>query len=104
MAITGQQRKALHKYCEQIAETLNDAGIDMRTFFKPGFDIPWNKDNIKNSVWRSVQTAIYPDVESTEDLENHQITKIYDILNKHLGEKHGVHVPWPCKDDQENAA
>lgn len=90
---TSQQNRALHKYFSQVAETLNAAGLDIRTVLKPEVEIPWSGDSVKNFLWRPIQ-QIYLQKESTTRLTTGEIDKVYDVMNMHLA-KHGVHVPFP---------
>lgn len=48
------QGRALHKYFELVGEALNVAGLDMKKVLKPNVDIPWNKDSVKNFLWKPV--------------------------------------------------
>ena len=44
---TSAQRNAFHLWCGQLAEELNDAGLDQKVVFdamKEGVDIPWTKE------------------------------------------------------------
>ena len=91
---TLQQNKALHKYFEAIADTLNAAGLDMKVVLKPEVDIPWSKETVKDFLWRSVQKAQLGK-RSTTELTTKDIDKIYDTLTRHLGEKFGVFVEFP---------
>ena len=93
-----QQNKALHKYFTLLAEALNDAGFDMRKTIKDGIDIPWNAGNIKEFLWRPVQQA-YLQKESTTEITTRDIDKIFDIVNRTIGLRTGVYVPWPCEDE-----
>ena len=93
------QNKALHKYCELLAEALNDAGLDMKVVLKPEVDIPWTKESVKNHLWRPIQ-EIMMDKESTTEMSTADPGKIYQVLDRHISEKHGVHVEWPS--NQEN--
>ena len=93
------QNKALHKYCELLAEALNDAGLDMKVVLKPEVDIPWTKESVKNHLWRPIQ-EIMMDKESTTEMSTADPGKIYEVLDRHISEKHGVHVEWPS--NQEN--
>ncbi len=97
MQRTTQQNKALHKYFELVAEALNNAGLDMRKTLKPSVEIPWTGDTIKNYLWRPIQTE-YLGKKSTTELTTKDIDKIYDILNRHLGEKFGITEPFPSLD------
>lgn len=91
---TIQQNKALHLFFEMLAEKLNEAGLDMRATLKPGIEIPWTKETIKEYLWRPIQT-IQLEKRSTTELDTKDIDKIYETLNRYLGEKLGIHVPFP---------
>lgn len=92
--ITRQQQKAMHLWFTQLAEALNSAGYDMRKTISPAIDILWTPYNIKNFLWRPVQQAMLGK-RSTTELYSNEIDKIFDVINKTIGERTGVHVPWP---------
>lgn len=101
---TGKQRSdvqnnALHKYCEMLAESLNSAGLDMRKVLKPEVEIPWNKDSVKDELWRPIQIAMTKKKSTTEPLRG-QYGEIYETLNRHMSQKFGISVPWPCKESK----
>jgi hypothetical protein len=89
----------MHKYFDMLAQALNDAGLDMRATLKEGVDIPWDAYTIKRDIWKPIQVAKF-DIESTGDLETPQVGKIYEILNRHLSDRFGVHVPFPHDEDR----
>lgn len=91
---TTQQNRALHLYFQMVADTLNDAGLDMRVVLKPGITIPWSKTSVKEYLWRPIQ-RLQLVKESTKDLTTKEIDLVFDTLNRHLGEKLGEHVPFP---------
>lgn len=95
---TLQQNKALHQYFTLLAQELNLAGYDMKRTLKPSADIPWTPENVKEYLWRPIQEA-YVNKESTRELTTKEIDKVYDVLNKHLGETTGVTVVFPSKDE-----
>lgn len=98
------QNASLHLFLTQLAEVLNDAGLDMRVILKPEVDIPWTKDSAKEFLWRPVQAALGLDP-STAKVSTVDYTPVYDVLARHLGEKHGVRVPdWPSVESQMRAA
>ena len=78
---TVQQFNALHLWCERLATALNDAGLE-------------------NELWRPIQIIVCG-AESTKDPAPHEYVEIYEILNRHLSEKKGIHVAWPEKDVNE---
>ena len=96
---TIQQNKAIHKYCEMLAQALNDAGYDMRKTLKPGIDIPWNKDRVKDFLWRPIQEAM-TGKESTTKLTTREPSDVYAVLDRHLGEKFGIHVEFPSNEEK----
>ena len=101
---TGKQRSqtqnaALHLFCSQLADALNDAGFDFRAFIKDGYPVPFNENLVKEHLWKPIQKAI-TGKESTTKPERHEYAMIYDSLNLKLAE-HGLFVPWPSKDSKQ---
>ena len=91
---TIQQNRALHKLFDLYAETLNNAGLDMKRTLKQDAEIPWRQETVKEFLWRPVQKALLGKVSTTE-LTTKEIDEVFEVLNKHLGQTHGVHVPFP---------
>lgn len=103
---TGKQRsltqnRCLHLYCTQLAEALNDAGLDFRQVIKDGIDVPWTPELAKDYLWRPIQKAVTKH-ESTTKPERAQYSEIYDVLNRHISGKMGVYVAWPSKESKED--
>ena len=94
---TSQQNKSLHLYFTLLADELNAAGYDMRRTLKPGVDIPWTPELVKQYLWKGIQEAMLGS-DSTRGLTTKEIDQVYDVLNKHLGETTGVHVAFPTKE------
>ena len=92
---TALQNRSLHKYYSLLAEALNDGGFEMQKVIRQDVDIPWTGTTVKEILWRPLQIA-YKLENSTKRLKTTDIDKIYDILNKVIGERTGVYVPWPC--------
>lgn len=95
---TTRQNKALHLLYGMLADELNDSGLDMKKVLKPGVDIPWTKESIKEYIWRPIQEAQL-NKKSTKDLTTKEIDEVFDTINRHLGEKFGVFVPFPSMDE-----
>lgn len=89
---TALQNRALHLYYEIVADTLNEAGLDMKVML-PKVNIPWNKDTVKEYLWRPIQKEQLLKT-STTQLTTKDIDLIFDTLNRHLSE-HGVTIPFP---------
>lgn len=95
---TDKQRKALELYCKFIAEKLNEEGVTFQMFFKPGIEVPWTQQIVKDNVWRPVQQAMTGD-KSTTKPHTDQYPKIYEVVNRKLTE-FGFYIPWPCKEQE----
>lgn len=91
---TKQQNKALHVLFQLLADTLNDNGLDMKKTLKPEVDIPWTAIAAKEFLWRPIQRAQLGK-QSTTELTTKEIDEVFETINRHLGEKFGVHVPFP---------
>ncbi len=96
MKRSDQQRKAIQKYCRQVADTLNDAGLDMRVVLKPEVEIPWTMDSVKTHMWKGIQEAMLGK-DSTTQLDTGEVSQVYEVMNRHLA-KHGVSVPFPSNE------
>lgn len=95
---TRQQNKALHVLFRELAKELNEAGLDMRRVLKPGIDIPWAAESVKEYLWRPIQKAQLGK-QSTTELTTKEIDQVFDTINKHLGEKFGLHVAFPSVEE-----
>lgn len=91
---TQAQNRSLHLFFTQLAEQLNDAGLDQRKVLKPSVDIPWTAIAIKEQLWRPIQKAqLHKD--STTELTTKEIDQVLDTITRHLGQKFGIQVIFP---------
>jgi hypothetical protein len=99
---TALQNNSLHLGLTLIAKTLNDSGLDLRKVLKPEVDIPWTTESAKEYLWRPIQ-KIMTGKDSTTKLDKvSEITEIWDVIMRHLGEKHHVeYIPFPHKEKEE---
>jgi hypothetical protein len=77
-----------------LADALNDSGYDMKKTLRQDIEIPWNKDRVKEFIWKPVQKAMIGE-ESTTQMNTVDPSEIYETINRHMGEKFGISVPWP---------
>lgn len=93
---TNPQNRALHMFFNWLAESLNEAGIEMKVVLKGETKIWWTPDSVKEYLWRPVQKAMYG-TESTTELEKHvEIENIHESLMRILMERHGIeNIPFP---------
>ena len=89
---TLKQNAAMHKYFTLVAEALNDKQLTVKTITKA--DIEWNPTSVKEMLWRPIQEAVLHK-KSTTELKRKEIDDVYDTINRALGEKFGIYVPFP---------
>ena len=95
-ARTRLQNKSLHLGCELLAEKLNDAGLDMREVLDDSVEIPWTKESVKTYLFNTISKIMY-DGKTSSELSTTEMQKVWDVLNRHLGNEHGVVQKWPDK-------
>ena len=89
---THTQNNCLHKWLRQLAEDLNDAGLDMKKTLRHDAEIPWDMDRAKDFMWRPVQLAMTGE-ESTAEQITEAYPKIYEVIVRHLAQTHGFTAP-----------
>ena len=98
---TDQQRKAIEVYCRNLANALNDAGLDQRAVMasmREGVSLPWSQERVKDVLWREVQIAML-DKKSTTGLTTTEISAVYEPLNRWTAQALGVSVPFPNREE-----
>lgn len=98
---TLQQSKALHLYFTQLAEMLNQSGLDMRKVLKPSISIPWTPQTIKENLWKPVM-EFQLQKSSTTEMTTKDIDEVYDVINKHIGEQFGISIEFPSQESLIN--
>lgn len=94
---TTKQGNSIHLYCRLLADAFNEAGLDMRTVLKPNVAIQWNSDTVKEYIWKPIQNAQFMK-DSTRKLNTKEVGMVYETINRHVGERFGIHVPFPSKE------
>jgi len=98
---TSQQNRALHLWFQQVADELNGGGYNVQLVIKEQLDVDWTGELVKELLWRMVMIAVVGKRSTTELKKHEEIDTIYDTLNRHLGEKFGIHVAFPNERDFE---
>ena len=96
---SSQQNRALHMWLSQVADALNEAGMPMQKVLT--VDIEWNQDSVKEYLWRTVQKSLLKK-DSTTQLSKLEVTRVYEALNRLLGEKWGIHIPFPSQEHRSD--
>jgi hypothetical protein len=87
----------LHKYCANLSETLNDAGITHRKFLEIMDEIDNTPETIK-AVFRNYGKAKWGK-KSTADLTTKEVREIFDEFTRNLS-KIGIYVPFPSEENK----
>ena len=91
---TNSQNRALHKWYELVSEELNNAGYSVIKTLKPSVEIDWNATLFKELMWRPIQKAVTKKGSSSE-LSSGELQIVWETINRHLGQKLGIHTPFP---------
>jgi len=84
-----------------VADELNAAGLSKQQVLSKTIELAWDGDSIKEDLWRPVQKALLKKKSTTELKKTEDIDKVFEHLNRFLGEKLGVHVPFPFDPDKQ---
>lgn len=95
---TSKQNRALHKYCTEVANLLNENGISHEVFYR-NIQADYTMESIKE-LWRSFAKIQYAKTSTTE-LTSKEINAIYEEVNRHLAQ-FGVHIPFPSQEDTDS--
>lgn len=96
------QNASIHKYLTLLADEFNMSGITIQQALAQAVEREWTMGCAKENIWRPIQKAIFK-VESSTELERDEVTRVYDTINRHTGEKFGLYVPFPCKENMKAA-
>ena len=94
MKATRQQQKAEHVYYRLVAESLNNAGYTLAKSFEKmdvsKLEVPWTEENVKEIIFRVIMKQMYPDIESTTDMDTRQVNKVYLTVDHFLTDRFGI--------------
>jgi hypothetical protein len=96
---TTKQQAAMQVYFREAAKILNEHGIYQETtsrFQSTTLEVPWTEHSFKE-FWRSIQITMF-NIKSTKDLQSEQVSQVYDVINKGISERVGLHIPFPHKE------
>jgi hypothetical protein len=93
---TDQQRKAIEVYCRELANKFNDAGFDkVHVLTQKQVPVSWTQESIKEDLFKEIMRALYPDKDSTTELETSEVSVVYEHLNKWTSEKFNINLDFP---------
>ena len=94
---TTAQNSAIHLFCKMLANSFNDAGLDMLAVLKvKKVSVPWSMEKVKDVLWREIQEAMFG-TRSTTKLDTKQVSQVHDVLNRHTAENFGISLDFPSR-------
>ena len=93
---TNKQNNSFHLYCRQVAKVMKDGGITQRVVInamKEGVEIDASEVFIKSLM--QVMSEALNEQKHTHLLTKKQMSKLYFVFDRWLGERFGIHVEWP---------
>ena len=94
---TSQQNKALHKFCEELAQEANNHGISMKAVVQD-LQVDWSMQAVK-SIIHAISKAKYNKT-STADLTTKELSDCCQEVQKIFLEQ-GVLINFPSFEEQE---
>mgnify|MGYP001561749107 CR=1 FL=1 len=97
---TSQQNRAMHLLFTQIAEELNNRGIEQKTVVKileKYSTVPWNSTTVKELIWRTLQKSLLLK-RSTTELTKEDVDQVFDVLNREIFVPFGIELKFPSSE------
>ena len=98
MSRTETQNNCLHRWCDEIAKRLNDAGFGVKGLLKlmaERFEVPWSTTLVKGILYKPVMES-QTGKKSTTELDTVEPSEICDIVGARVSELTGITAPpWP---------
>ena len=97
LLLTLMQIRSINLYLTWLSDALNDAGLDMQKVLeRKSVSLPWTQTSAKEALWRPIQKALF-DTDSTLKLTRIDVSRNYEVLNRHTSTLFGVGVQFPDK-------
>lgn len=96
---TQSQHNSVFLYSEKYANSLNDAGFDVKKTLSKNVKLPWTKDFFREYVWKPIQKHHFGTTSIKSLKKVGQIDKIVDSINITIGERTGVSVAFPSREE-----
>jgi hypothetical protein len=98
---TLQQNKSLHLYFQQIANLLNEHGVDMRALLEAfrEEDTPITGNNIKD-IFKSILFRMHGKITTTE-MTTQELNEVFMVFNKNVSVLTGENIELPSRESLE---
>ena len=101
---TLNQNRALHLWCEQIADAYNEKGLTINvvlTNFK-NMELYWSKESVKEIIIKTAIKRMLWKESTTQLLKNgSEIEKLIDVVTKFNAQMDIEYIPFPSEENVE---
>lgn len=97
-----KQNRAAHLWFTHLADSLNDAGLEMKVVLAKRSEIWWTPEAIKEVLFKGVMRAMYPSKNSTTQLTTAEFSKVTESLQMLLARDYGLNVDVPSVETQHH--
>lgn len=98
---TKPQNNSIHLWLRLVSQELTKNGHTITTVLnkmKRGVELPVTEAIAKDILWRPVQKAMF-NKESSAELTKQEVDRVFEPINKFLGEQFEIHIPFPAEDE-----
>ena len=88
-----KQNKSYWKALGWFADDMNDAGYDFKAVVH--LPVSFTPENIHQYMFKPVMSIMYPEFDSTTELDTVQMQKVYDVFNAAMAVKFQISHDWP---------
>ena len=92
------QNRALHMYCQMVADDMNAAGYDAQKVIS--LPIQLTAAIVKDQIFRPIMTALI-EKESTTELDTKEVNQVVENMQRALAQKFGITTPFPDRHGDE---
>jgi len=94
---TNLQNNAMHLLFGQIADELNERGIEQKVIVElldKYATVPWNTITVKEIIWRTLQKSLLLK-QSTTALTTKEIDEVFEVMNREIFVPMGIELNFP---------
>jgi len=97
---TAAQNRALHKYFELVAQTLNESGLTVEKVIENfTMEHEWSAGAVKELLWREAQRFALQKESTTELEKRGEIDAVWEVLNRFLAKLKVESISFPSAEN-----
>ena len=94
------QNNAAHKWFREMAETLNEAGLDVQIVLSHDkLETMWTEELFKEIIVKQFAKAIYGK-DKTSELTTKEFSEVMEAISKGFNREFGIYLRFPSKEEE----